>query len=381
MATEKKEVHNTETPVEQESLAAPVAHAALAAVAVAPLLVQVPTNANIVVTACLAVYVGSYRSYKPEQPMQETLTQKDAMKFPLVGSCVLFGLFLLFKFLPKDLVNMVLTAYFVLLGVIALTASLLPFVSKLFTAEQQEKVYRFGTLKIPFLVPEPLELQCSPPELVGGVCSMVFCIWYCINKHFFANNTLGLAFSIQGIEFLSVGSIKIGAILLCGLFLYDIFWVFCTPVMVTVAKSFDAPIKLLFPRVLEAAEEARPFSMLGLGDIVVPGIFVAIMLRYDVISGNASKPYFHSAFAGYAIGLITTIAVMNIFNAAQPALLYIVPGVLISVAICAAVRGDSADLLAYEESSALGDLLNEGGEDEAVSKEGEKPATSSSKKD
>lgn len=29
-----------------------------------------------------------------------------------------------------------------------------------------------------------------------------------------------------------------------GLFFYDIFWVFFTPVMVTVAKSFNAPIKV-----------------------------------------------------------------------------------------------------------------------------------------
>ncbi len=32
----------------------------------------------------------------------------------------------------------------------------------------------------------------------------------------------------------------------------DIFWVFATPVMVSVAKNFDAPIKLLFPRPLDA---------------------------------------------------------------------------------------------------------------------------------
>lgn len=31
------------------------------------------------------------------------------MKFPLIGSVVLFSLFLAFKFLPKDLVNMVLS--------------------------------------------------------------------------------------------------------------------------------------------------------------------------------------------------------------------------------------------------------------------------------
>ncbi|QHO47680.1 Signal peptide peptidase [Arachis hypogaea] len=29
-----------------------------------------------------------------------------------------------------------------------------------------------------------------------------------------------------------------------GLFVYDIFWIFFTPVMVSAAKSFDAPIKV-----------------------------------------------------------------------------------------------------------------------------------------
>lgn len=33
---------------------------------------------------------------------------------------------------------------------------------------------------------------------------------------------------------------------------------------------------------------------------------------------------------GYALGLITTIVIMNKFNAAQPALLYLVPACLIS---------------------------------------------------
>ena len=58
------------------------------------------------------------------------------------------------------------------------------------------------------------------------------------------------------------------------------------------AKSFDAPIKLLFPRVLDLAEAKAPFSMLGLGDIVIPGIFVAIVLRYDAKQNPRSK-YFY----------------------------------------------------------------------------------------
>ena len=66
---------------------------------------------------------------------------------------------------------------------------------------------------------------------------------------------------------LNLGSMKTGVILLWGLFLYDVWWVFFTPVMVAVATKIDGPIKLLFPtRSLD-----RKFNMLGLGDIVIPG--------------------------------------------------------------------------------------------------------------
>lgn len=54
---------------------------------------------------------------------------------------------------------------------------------------------------------------------------------------------------------------------------------------------------------------------------------------------------------GYAGGLLTTIAVMNWFDAAQPALLYIVPGVLGSVAAVAATRGEVKALLLYDENA------------------------------
>src|SRR5690625_5274935 len=112
--------------------------------------------------------------------------------------------------------------------------------------------------------------------------------------------------------------------------------------MVTVAKSFDAPIKLLWPRDLFTT--AQQFSMLGLGDIILPGnlikfiyffsaddkqkgIFVALLLRFDarraksinpkaVMTGNFSKPYFTFTFGGYVIGLVTTIVVMHYFQAA-----------------------------------------------------------------
>ena len=58
------------------------------------------------------------------------------------------------------------------------------------------------------------------------------------------------------------------------------------------AKSFDAPIKLLFPRMPDAVTGERSYSMLGLGDIVIPGIFVALILRYDVLQRHTSKFFY-----------------------------------------------------------------------------------------
>lgn len=277
------------------------------------------------------------------------------MKFPLMGSVMLFSLFLAFKFLPKDLVNLVLSAYFVLLGTFAIVASADPIVGPFLPASLSRE-FTIKVPKIPVVLKEGAEASFTALEAVLAIPAGVFCAWYWTTKHWVANNILGLAFSLQGIEHLSLGAVQNGVILLGGLFFYDVFWVFCTPVMVSVAKSFDAPIKLLFPRVpAPAAAAASQFSMLGLGDIVIPGVFVAIVLRYDAAHGDGRARFFRSAFAGYVGGLAATIAVMNIFQAAQPALLYIVPAVLATTFGHAAVAGRAGYLFHWKEAEEEGD--------------------------
>jgi minor histocompatibility antigen H13 len=44
-------------------------------------------------------------------------------------------------------------------------------------------------------------------------------------QHWIANNLFGLAFALNGVEFLQLNRISTGCILLGGLFVYDIFWV------------------------------------------------------------------------------------------------------------------------------------------------------------
>jgi len=113
-------------------------------------------------------------------------------------------------------------------------------------------------------------------------CLFIYTFFDITHQHWIANNVFGIAFAITGIEFISLNKVYNGCILLAGLFFYDIFWVFATDVMVTVAKSFEAPIKLVFPQdFLELGLFGTNHAMLGLGDVVIPGIFIALLLRFD----------------------------------------------------------------------------------------------------
>ena len=144
-----------------------------------------------------------------------------------------------------------------------------------------------------------LDYQFTTHDLLClGLCSTVG-VWYIMKKHWLANDLLGMAFAINGVELLHLNNVVTGCILLGGLFFYDIFWVFGTDVMVTVAKSFEAPIKLVFPQdLLENGLNSTNFAMLGLGDIVIPGIFIALLLRYDVSLKRNSHFYFYATFTG-----------------------------------------------------------------------------------
>ena len=152
------------------ALPVPLAHAALLAWAVLPLVLTVPPSLNVVVTATLAVFVGCWRSVKPLPPV-DTLTNKvrppswpalrgpahqrararaqDALRFPLIGGAVLCGLFALFKFLPKELVNRVLSLYFVALGALACTATVAPFVARLLPRSLRGRAWEVKQLTIP----------------------------------------------------------------------------------------------------------------------------------------------------------------------------------------------------------------------------------------
>merc|ERR1712113_962699 len=268
----------------------------------------------------------------------------DAMMFPLIASCALFGLYMIFNIFGKEYINMLLSFYFLVMGIFALSHMVSPFVLKLIPSAVPIIPFHLQFTQGEGEAKESVvDYQFSTHDLVClGLCSTVG-VWYIMKKHWIANNLLGLAFAVNGVELLHLNSVMTGCTLLGGLFLYDIFWVFGTDVMVTVAKSFEAPIKLVFPQdLLENGLNATNFAMLGLGDIVIPGIFIALLLRYDVSLKRNSNFYFYATFFAYVAGLLMTIFVMHVYKHAQPALLYLVPACLGVPLFLALVRGTSS---------------------------------------
>lgn len=136
---------------------------------------------------------------------------------------------------------------------------------------------------------------------------------YIRSKNWIYNNILAISFCIYFLNKLLVTNYRNAIIYLVGMLLYDIFWVFGSDVMVTVATQLDLPIKLLFPKNPNALQIR--LYMVGIGDIALPGIFCAMMLRHDFLKAvtkskatftienfeklkdslSFEKPYFYTA--------------------------------------------------------------------------------------
>ena len=154
--------------------------------------------------------------------------------FPVYASCALFGLYTLFKFFGKEYVNLVLSAYFFIVGLISLTGFLRPFVAPFCPGAFTLSPY---TLKLSQEVTPSIESstttivesstttivessgeikEASKAETVHGVLSFdhvdcvsllfaaVCSITYIINKNWMLNNLFGFAFAYNGIALLNV---------------------------------------------------------------------------------------------------------------------------------------------------------------------------------
>lgn len=222
----------------------------------------------------------------------------------------------------------------------------------------------------------------SAPELAAALLAAAIVAVWVLTGHWLLMDAMGMGLCVTFIALIRLPSLKVSTLLLTGLLLYDVFWVFfssyifTTNVMVKVATrpaenpmnvvarrlqlggamrdapKLSLPAKLVFP----SMHHQGHFSMLGLGDIVMPGLLLCFVLRYDAYKkatlvcqmGQVPGPrsmgsrltYFHCSLLGYFLGLLTATVSAEVFKAAQPALLYLVPFTLLPLLTMAYVKGD-----------------------------------------
>jgi minor histocompatibility antigen H13 len=422
----------------------------------------------------------------------EGLSPSDALLYPLFTGCMLAGLYFLIKWLKSpEILNLILNAYLSLFGVFSISKLLSDGMTTIRSYAFPDKyidqglVWRLNDAGDTFepMRMGPVPLSATPPgrtsplpgvlsrislprglnhglwtvrrlpslhlatlkarlgglgsirlritaqEVLSSLLALSAVVYFnLVDRPWYLTNLLGFSFSYSALQLMSPTTFWTGTLVLTALFFYDIYFVFFTPMMITVATKLDVPVKLLFPRPSEPGKDGaakQSLAMLGLGDIVLPGIMIGLALRFDLYAyyskmqrrreldsssstacgedtsdkekrtgtgptqspptalvygkdgigkaryvsatGNWGdrfwlgaakyaadgscfpKPYFYASIVGYVLGMLTTVGVMHVFKHGQPALLYLVPGVLLSLWGTALFRGELKMMWEYTE--------------------------------
>ncbi|CAN1300665.1 Signal peptide peptidase-like 2 [Linum perenne] len=188
---------------------------------------------------------------------------------------------------------------------------------------------------------------------VSPFCIAFAAVWAVYRNASFAwigQDVLGIALIVTVLQVVQIPNLKVGTVLLSCAFLYDIFWVFLSEmlfnvsIMIAVASGGDSgedgiPMLLKMPRFLDPW---GGYSVIGFGDILLPGLLVAFSLRYDWLARKGLLVgYFLYTITAYGIGLLVTYVALYLMDGhGQPALLYIVPFTLGTVLTLAKARGE-----------------------------------------
>ncbi|XP_058223389.1 signal peptide peptidase-like 4 isoform X4 [Rhododendron vialii] len=253
------------------------------------------------------------------------ISTTSAILFVLIASCFLFMLYKLMSFWFIE----VLVVLFAIGGAEGLQTCLVALLSSFRWFERAADTF----VKVPLLgAVSYLTLAVSPFCIAFAV---VWAVFRRVSIAWIGQDILGIALIITVLQIIRVPNLKVGTVLLSCAFLYDIFWVFVSKwwfkesVMIVVARGDKSgedgiPMLLKIPRMFDPW---GGYSIIGFGDIILPGLLIAFSLRYDWLSKkNLRAGYFLWAMIAYGLGLLITYVALNLMDGhGQPALLYIVP--------------------------------------------------------
>lgn len=254
------------------------------------------------------------RPPRPEEDTSVVITARMASFYCVFASC---GLLLMYMFMESIVMFMVCYVIFVSSCVSAMltTGWLVPHLSTrrvTFPASAQKALCGFGK-----------DVLVSK-LIISVVCALIG-ISFFINRHepwsWVLQDFLCLNLCIYVIRTFELPNAKVAAILLCALFVYDIFWVYISPFLVALVKSWDdcstaadlatdpnnsvmvhvargvpaadnkppesIPIVIRMPRWGGASGSGKTESMLGLGDIIIPALSTSMLWRFDIAAGRS----------------------------------------------------------------------------------------------
>ncbi|XP_055875229.1 signal peptide peptidase-like 2A [Biomphalaria glabrata] len=230
-------------------------------------------------------------------------------------------------------------------------------------------------------------------DLVLYVFSLSLGIYWAVHRNasysWAIQDLLGASLCIICLQSLRLQSFKTLSVLLLLFLIYDIFFVFVTPfitqngdsVMMKIATGGSTamgsdqyrahesesvqyvataqpkeslPLMFLIPLMSRnplARCNEHLYSILGFGDVIIPGFLVCHNAIFDVRTGTKMVYYLASSL-GYLCGMIFCMVSLVLMNSGQPALLYLVPGTLITTVVLAYIRGDLPKMLQDSHSQA-----------------------------
>lgn len=219
-----------------------------------------------------------------------------------------------------------------------------------------------------------------------SICPLMISLWLlclCVSISWFLNRhvyeiwplqlVMGVAVCLNIIKTVHLPNMKIIAIIMVCLFFYDIFFVFLTPLftkdnvsimekVATGASSrkpvFDAPedytpheqiplaLKVPYFQQTDVKVCGPLYGMIGFGDIIIPGFLTGYAAYFDTLAHPGEiKWYYIISCLAYAVGLVLTYIALIGMKMAQPALLYLVPCLLIATFGAAFKRGELTAML------------------------------------
>lgn len=293
---------------------------------------SVTLGVTAVALVALSAFLATRRSDPLTKDFREQLGGKGAGKMFTISTALLIGLYVIVSRLRQDILPILMKAYFCYILIMMTINFLRPLLFR--------NIYPTLSLDNP---PQYLVkwMKLYAVDLVSIAAALPLLLIYWFSDNWIVMNFLAALVALFSIEITRFKTLTIASITLVAFFFYDIYFVFFTPIMLTVAKKVVIPVKIVWPREFYASSiwisysDTAKFALLGLGDIILPGIYIALVSRMEaqitVTKKLIVKPSLTRAcIIAYAISIIIAMCVLYLSQKGQPVLLYIVPSLLLT---------------------------------------------------